>query len=200
MKKLSIALACLIAALPIEAAFAQVSSRSDIVGSSISGNGGQWGIWTEAQYCPGGSWASSFGQRVEPSQGGGDDTALNSVVLFCTDRNGNQVGSRVTPHQGFWGTWAYGRCSQGRHMTKFALKVEGSQGGGDDTSANAINFWCNDGTQVSASNDGAWGNWGGMRGNYPNAAICGIQEKIESQQGGGDDTALNDVKLIWCRR
>lgn len=199
MKKLSIALACLIAALPIEAAFGQVSYRSNIVGSLTSGNGGQWGIWTEAQYCPPGSWASGFAQRVEPSQGGGDDTALNSVALLCTDRNGNQVGNYVTPNEGNWGTWANGSCSAGRHMTRFALKVEGSQGGRDDTSANAINFWCNDGVQVSASNDGAWGNWGSVRGGYSNAAICGIQEKIESQQGGGDDTGLNDVRLIWCR-
>ncbi len=199
-KKLSITLACLTAVLPLEAAFGQVSSRSDVVGALTSGNGGGWGSWTVVKYCPEGSWASEFGQRVEYPQGVGDDTALNSVALYCTDRNGNPVGSYVTPHIGHWGSWAYNKCQRGAHMTHFRLKVEGWQGPSDDTSANAVNFWCSSAVEIGASNAGAWGGWGSWKGGYSNAAICGVKEKMESPQGSGDDTALNDVQFVWCHK
>ncbi|HEY9636709.1 MAG TPA: hypothetical protein V6D14_25140 [Coleofasciculaceae cyanobacterium] len=200
MKKLSITLACLMASLPIEAAFGQVSSRSDVVGALTSGKGGQWGTWTTAQYCPPGSWAYSFGQKVESFQGPGDDTALNSIALYCSDRYGNPVGNYVTPHTGYWGSWAYNSCSRGAHMTLFMLQVEGGHPG-DDTSANAVSFWCSNNIRIHASNAGPWGSWGPWRGGFiTNAAICGLREKIESPQGAGDDTALNDVEFIWCRR
>jgi hypothetical protein len=201
LKKHFITLACLTALFPIEAALGQVS-RSDIVGWLTSGNGGSWGNWTNVQYCPEGSWASRFSQRVESPQGAADDTALNAITLYCANRNGDQVAT-LTPHSGYWGSWASNGCSKGAHLTEFRLKVEGSQGSsGDDTSANAINFRCNNtGSTVeyAASNSGAWGSWGSWR-TYSNAAICGLRERIESPQGTGDDTALNDVEFIWCRR
>jgi hypothetical protein len=200
-KKFSITFACLIAVLPIEAAFGQASFRSDVVGTKISGNGGQWGGWTRTRYCPEGSWAYRFGQKVEAPQGLSDDTGLNSIALYCSDRNGNPVGSYVTPDIGNWGDWAYKTCpQQGAHMTYFALKVEGPQGAGDDTAANAVSFWCSNGESIGANNAGQWGSWGEWRGGYSNAAICGLAQKMEPYQGAGDDTALNDVEFVWCRK
>jgi hypothetical protein len=201
-KKFSITLACLTAVLPIEAALGQSFFRSDVVGSLTSGNAGIWGTWAITKYCPEGSWASGFGQRVEKPQGGGDDTALNSVVLYCTNREGKAVGSYVSSDLGYWGDWAYSHCPQGTHMTHFRLKKEKVSVPGDNTAANAVSFWCSNGMGIRAQNDGSWGNWGSWKGFdiSTNMAICGLSQKTHSQQGIGDDTALNDIRLYWCRR
>lgn len=200
MKKFFITLSYFIGILSSETAFAQTIFRTDVVGYSPSDNGGPWGDWSQIYYCPPGTWATAFAQRVEAPQGSGDDTGLNSVALYCSDRDGNQVGGEVTPNFGTWGSWASKGCDKGSYMTYFALKVEGNQGSGDDTSANAVNFWCSNNISIAASNDAPWGTMGLWKGGYPNAAICGIQLKIESNQGRGDDTALNDLRVYWCQR
>jgi hypothetical protein len=42
-----------------------------------------WGSWSEAKECPAGSAVCGMRTRVEPSQGSGDDTALNGMELAC---------------------------------------------------------------------------------------------------------------------
>jgi hypothetical protein len=197
MKTASVIIACLITVSSVETAFSQ-SFRNDQVGVLESGNGGAWGEWTRPVYCPSGSWATGYAMKVESSLGSGDDTALNSVALYCRDRNGRSV-SRISPHPGFWGEWREGAfCSQGGLLTHFILKVESSQGGGDDTAANSVAFWCSNQQRIEASG-GSWGSFGQWRGGYQQAAICGVRAKVESSQGGGDDTALNDLEFTWCR-
>jgi hypothetical protein len=149
--------------------------------------------------------------RVEPSLGGGnnDDTALNAIRLYCRVPNGGRFtnGSDtvvIEAHPGFWGTWVEGRnCSPNRFMTTFNLRVERSLGGGlgsrDDTAANSVAFRCSS-NQVIEAEGGPWGDWGSEIAGPPRSAICGLAVKVEPQQGGGDDTALNDVSFYWCRR
>ncbi len=176
---------------------AQEAFRNDQTGSAVSGNGGNWGGWTTATYCPPGSWASGYAMRVEPSVGSGDDTALNAVALYCSDRAGQRV-ARISPHPGFWGDWREGaNCTQGAHFTHFILKVEPSQGSGDDTAANSVAFWCNNQQRLEAQG-GQWGTYGEWRGGFSNSAICGLRAKVEDRQGTGDDTALNDLEFFWC--
>lgn len=136
--------------------------------------------------------------RVEAWQKGNDDTALNAVKLYCRNRSGQQVAT-ISPHAGYWGQWvesAY--CPQGAFFTQFRLKVESRQFSADDTSANSIAFRCNNAGYYEVPG-GSWGSYGPWRGGYANEAVCGIQVKVESPQGPGDDTALNDVRLFWCR-
>ena len=48
-------------------------------------------------------------------------------------------------------------------------------------------------------NQGLWGTFGRWSQSCaPNSAVCGIQDKIEGSQGGGDDTSLNDIRLYCC--
>ena len=42
-----------------------------------------WGIWLPAQECPANTAVCGMRTRVEPSQGNGDDSALNGVELAC---------------------------------------------------------------------------------------------------------------------
>lgn len=45
--------------------------------------GGRWGSWHKASYCPENYYVCGLSQKVESSQGRGDDTALNEVALEC---------------------------------------------------------------------------------------------------------------------
>ena len=45
--------------------------------------GGKWGSWREPSFCPPNHYVCGLSQKVENSQGKGDDTALNSVALEC---------------------------------------------------------------------------------------------------------------------
>jgi hypothetical protein len=161
--------------------------------------GGPWGEPGAAVYCPPGTYAGAFQQRVEPSQGAGDDTALNAIRLYCYDRYGGSE-SVVDSWDGVWGTWGNRvACSTaGSFIVAGILKVEGQQYGGDDTSANAAAFYCNDGTLLQTDNEGPWGDWVyPWTGCGPNEAVCGARSVVEPPING-DDTALNAVYLYCC--
>lgn len=46
-------------------------------------NGGRWGSWSAAKFCPDGEYVCGLQQKVEASIGRGDDTAMNAVGFFC---------------------------------------------------------------------------------------------------------------------
>ena len=79
------------------------------------------------------------------------------------------------------------------------------QGSGDDTAANSMMVQCRKfasgglNERKMGTGYGFWGTYGDWSETCPrNTAVCGISTKIESPQGMGDDTALNDVKLFCC--
>ncbi|KAL4218208.1 Vitelline membrane outer layer protein 1 [Mactra antiquata] len=169
-------------------------------------NGGPYGSWTSPEYCPPGQFATGYSMKIEASQFSGDDTAMNSMRLTCSDANGHNI-NQVTSGQGPFGSWTnLESCPAGKYLVAFVLQVEGPQGSSDDTAANYARFYCRDfvGTQgiteISHSpGQGVWGNYGNYSPTCPvNSAICGLTTKIEGDQGSGDDTTLNDVKFYCC--
>lgn len=86
------------------------------------------------------------------------------------------------------------------------MRFEDPQGGGDDTAANGIRWkFCGASNwmqQAQMEFEGVWGDWKGMVMCPMFKYVAGFQVRIEPKQGGGlggDDTALNGLKL-FCRR
>ncbi|XP_076836134.1 vitelline membrane outer layer protein 1-like [Brachyhypopomus gauderio] len=166
------------------------------------GNGQTWGSWGDAEVCPLGTYATGFSLKVEPSQGSGDDTAMNGVALRCTTQLYNDCSyesySTVRSETGSWGKWTRNKWCTNGYLVAFQLQVEGSQQDGDDTAANNIRFKCSDG-EVLEGDGMSWGSWGSWSPTCPGTGICGIETKVELPQGDDDDTALNDVHFYCCR-
>lgn len=57
--------------------------RSDYTMDMETRTDTQWGIWGAVEYCPEGEYAYKFQLKTEPGQGGGDDTGLNGIKLYC---------------------------------------------------------------------------------------------------------------------
>ncbi|XP_063050532.1 vitelline membrane outer layer protein 1 homolog [Engraulis encrasicolus] len=158
-------------------------------------NGGSWGSWSGVRQCPPGTYATGFSLKVEKKLGpNGDDTALNGIMLHCTGLTSATISSEMC-----WGDWTHAQyCPSGSRLMSFQLRVERHLGGnGDDTAANNVRFFCTDGTMLQGFGQD-WGEWGNTSPEC-SAGICGLSAKLEEEQGSrGDDTSLNDVKMLCC--
>ncbi|XP_031430709.1 vitelline membrane outer layer protein 1-like [Clupea harengus] len=167
-------------------------------GSQISvTNGGPWGSWGGMVMCPKSYRAFGFSLKVEKKQGSGDDTALNGIRLLCRHTENRNIQRIIWSSEQRWGRWtSYQNCGCG-YLQSFNLRVERPKGGRvDDTAANNIRFRCTNGRVMSGAGM-SWGGWGGWSGRC-SRGICGIMTRVERPQGGGDDTALNDVIFRCC--
>lgn len=177
--------------------------RNDVADVVYSDNGGSWGSWQLARYCLPGTYAHGFGLKVEEPLGDGDDTALNNVQLFCASPSLGSKGAPVSSdgEPDDWGKWTYKPpfCQWPSFIKGFKLRVEESLGEGDDTAANDMRVLCDNNKTLTVPNGGKWGDWSKDYKVCPgNSRVCGLSLKIEARQGGGDDTAVNDVALFCC--
>ena len=144
--------------------------------------------------CRNGGIATSFSQRLEGKQGGGDDTALNTICLQCS------TGWHICSRRGFWGDWARSSTSSDG-FNKANLSFEPKQGGGDDTAANQLILYNTDtGGRYTTGQGNFWGRWLGSQRCPSGERICGLKTRVEGKIGGGDDTALNGVILQCCKK
>lgn len=78
--------------------------------------------------------------RYEGSQGGGDDTALNGLIILCRHKTTHKH-HQVNVYGGIWGHWMKSFVYVGNKYVKFAqVRFEDRQGGGDDTAMNGLMF------------------------------------------------------------
>uniref|UniRef100_A0A8C5QZ29 Uncharacterized protein n=1 Tax=Leptobrachium leishanense TaxID=445787 RepID=A0A8C5QZ29_9ANUR len=134
--------------------------------------------------------------QAEETQGKGDDTAVNGIRLHCLPRYKTYPEHTITSSQGPWGSWTSPFWCLSGYLASFTLKVEGSQGRGDDTAVNNIKFSCSDGRHLEGVGL-PWGSYGTWSQSCTHG-VCGILAKVEGQQGDGDDTALNDIQFYCC--
>ncbi|NXA56288.1 VMO1 protein, partial [Nothocercus julius] len=166
-------------------------------------NGGPWGDWAWPEMCPEGSYATGVSFKVEPPQGAaGDDTALNGVRLFCSPPAAGGTSSAVESQSGRWGRWSEPHwCPHRGHLVGFALRVQAPQHRllSDEVAATNARFTCSDQhvLQGPGTERGEWGSWSPP---CP-GAVCGIQTRQEPPGGlRSDDTALNDLRLLCCKK
>ena len=99
-----------------------------------------WGGWTGKVSCgKNGAFLKGAQFRSESNQGleGHDDTAGNSLNMECTD------GNILEPNGSGWGTWSHWEvCPDNTAICGMRTRVEPNQGHGDDTSLNAVSFYC----------------------------------------------------------
>lgn len=162
-----------------------------------------WGQWGMKQLCPLGSWVSGMDLKVEANQGEGDDSALNAVKLICTDVSGN-IRDEITSSSGPWGDYRGKKYCHNGFATGFQLRSEPSLGRRDDAAAIDLKLKCMDHdtgavSEIIGSELLTFGDWTQEQKCPPETAICGIATQIESQQGEGDDSALNNIDLACCR-
>merc|ERR1711936_821966 len=169
--------------------------------------GSSWGTWGPSEFCPNGSWASGFQLMVEPSCGDiCDDTALNSLKLFCSQLTGVEDGF-VTSKTGNFGGWndplMCGEAGSFISGIQFKSEKETLRAGEvvrhlDETAGNNVNMACSHGS-VLAGNGENFGTWSNFEMCPEGQAVCGIRTLVEDPQGVlTDDTALNQIILYCC--
>lgn len=169
-------------------------------------NGTGWGHPQGMKYCPKDSFAIGLRTRVEKPKSNNDDTALNAVQLLCGGLDG-KVTAQDVGSQGHWGVWTeYKRCPANSFIASFTLRVEPSQGDGDDTAANNIKFGCRSIlSEASASSNpiptieatplAAWGSYGESVFCPAKTVVRGIDTELEPSQGSDDDTSANNIQM-----
>ncbi|XP_063056399.1 vitelline membrane outer layer protein 1-like [Engraulis encrasicolus] len=125
--------------------------------------------------------------------------SLLFVLLVIVPLAFPPVGSISVSNGGRWGSW--GRtvsCPSGYRAFGFSLKVEGRQGGGDDTALNGIRLLCRhvnnySARRIIASSEGRWGRWTSYRTCGCAGYLRSFRLRVERPQGWGDDTAANNI-------
>jgi PKD repeat protein len=126
------------------------------------------------------------------------DTTQQDIVVKQPWR----VVSKIGPFGGPFGDWGTEeRCPEGQWAFAVSLRVEDSQGSGDDdTALNGIRLSC--GTPGYArdisSTAGIWGNWSEIK-KCTNGFITGARLRIEPRQGGGDDDTGGVDAEFFCQ-
>ncbi|XP_045117779.1 vitelline membrane outer layer protein 1 homolog [Portunus trituberculatus] len=150
--------------------------------------------------CERGSYAHAFQLKVEEPRGTiGDDTALNSVRLYCQAATSKADSGSVASTVQCWGEWLERRaCEPGTFLHGVRLWVEEPQGVLDDVGATDVDMVCSDG-RVLYGGGACWGDHSGWFTCPQGYAICGIRTRVEGWAGlMGDNTALNDLMMVCC--
>ncbi|XDV33820.1 hypothetical protein PO909_004088 [Leuciscus waleckii] len=106
--------------------------------TTIESDVGNWGEWTDIQWCHSGV-LKSFQLRVESPQGDKDDTAANNIRFTCT---GGDVLDGDGTNWGKWGIWSP-KCL-GEGICGIQTRVEPQRGSGDNTALNDVRMFCCD--------------------------------------------------------
>jgi len=98
---------------------------------------------------------------------------------------------------GPWGSWRTEfYCTEGL-VVGFQLRSEAPQSKHDHSAANNLRVLCSDG-QVIEGEGTPWGQWTPVQKCRKRQAVCSLQTQVETNQGAGDDSSLNNLRVECC--
>ena len=100
---------------------------------------------------------------------------------------------------GLWATFSSNSSTCGNttaFISSVQLRSEKKRGGGvDDTATNNVRMNCTDGEVLDVEGP-VMGDWLSVASCPAGSAISGVRLQIEKDQGGGDDTSVNNIDLM----
>ncbi|KAE9547280.1 hypothetical protein FO519_009508 [Halicephalobus sp. NKZ332] len=163
-----------------------------------------YGEWYDMEYCPDGMYAMGVNAKYDKDTV--DITYLNGVAFYCEPLNSLSYTHkhRITSGVGPFGEWGHfdsmQYCPQDKAIVGFYLYT-GTHTIADDTGA--IHFIALCGYPFSSRDPSDWKLEDKVISDLPiykyfcpeGYAINGIQTQVESAQGMGDDTGLNNINV-----
>ena len=158
---------------------------------------GFWGEWGEFSSCSAGKFVYGYRINSASPQGSGDDTGLHDIELYCA-KPYSQYFSRIWSAYMDGGSFSNPKFCPGSNnpVVGFDMKIQEKQGSGDDTVANDIDLYCAKGSYISADTKTHWGGWTNVESCPDGQAVTGLITRVQDNQGAGDDTALNGLRLV----
>lgn len=152
--------------------------------------------WTSHAY----NIRASHALKADLSPEAASQGEVSQTVLSQTSGSG-LVTDYLSVADGFWGEWQGAMdAPKGYLACGMALRDEPGQGAGDDSAINAIKVvYCSiskwSEQTIVDLNTGIWGNWKSTVMCPTGYFINAVQAKVEANQGSGDDSALNALRI-----
>jgi hypothetical protein len=121
------------------------------------------------------------------------------AIAFCGSTAAQILESPIATNNGDWKPWVF--CPPGKYAYGVKLLVQPYQGQDkDDTGVNNIALICSYPGDYTKGHEvftvgGLLGRWGAEHNCY--GRVTGMQFRSEPDQGDGDDTGLNNIR-IFC--
>ena len=129
-----------------------------------------------------------------------DNSALNDIELFCRKPGGSSTWT-IKSHYMIWGNWGSDTYCRGANNPVVGFIVREDQWNStktdDRTAINTVLLHCQDGERISGEVNTLWGTWQSWQMCPAGLAVRGIRTQVQTDQGDGDDTALNGLEL-YC--
>lgn len=115
-----------------------------------------YGLWGDWEFCDFEDVVYGFAAKIEPVQGGGDDTGMNGLKFMCGHlTNQGDIWTSVkniTSKLGPWGIW----LNDHKTMANTAINAiqifyQVAQGDGDDTATDGIRVFFTDGSTMEGN-------------------------------------------------
>jgi len=155
-----------------------------------------WGTWGDWAQCPPFHYVAGMQLKTQYRQDVGDETALNAIRLLCVARGSYFPMQSLEGDLGKWGQTFH--CPSNSHVIGFQLRSESDQGAGDNTAGNNLRIICNAVPERIIEGDGeSFGSWtfGSWQECPKGQVVVGFRTQVQSNQGDGDDTALNNIDM-----
>ncbi|MDU8501103.1 metallophosphoesterase [Pseudomonas syringae] len=152
-------------------------------------NSGHWGGWGATEFCYPSTYITGFKVRAQKWVNG-DNTAVNAINMNCS------TGKTLKSKEGPWGDWYETvNCPSYKPVVGFQLKMDPNQGNGDDAAVVSAKLVCEGGQYIAAPYDTGYGSWRKTFVCPAGMVAIGFETRVEDNQGNGDDSALNGMRM-----